>query len=54
MKSSQKDKQARKPINLELAAAAQMAYAQEHQQEKQAQQQGQPLSLSPGWGGKGR
>ena len=49
-----KDKKPRKPITLELAAAAQQAYAQEHQQERQAQKDGQSLQLQSGWGGKGR
>ena len=49
-----KDKKPRKPITLELAAAAQQAYAQEHQQERQAAKEGQSLTLNPGWGGKGR
>ena len=47
-------KKPRKPISLELAAAAQQAYSQEHQQERQAQKEGGSLALKPGWGGQGR
>jgi hypothetical protein len=48
-------KKARRPISLELAAAAQAAYVQEAKREKQ-EQGGEKanLSLQPGWGGKGR
>ena len=48
-------KKAKRPISLELAAAAQAAYAQEAKQER-ADQSGQKanLGLKPGWGGKGR
>lgn len=49
-----KDKKPRKPITLELAVAAQIAYQQEHQQERQAQGDKSQLQLNPGWGGKGR
>lgn len=48
------DKKPRKPISLELAAAAQQAYQQEHQQERQAKKDGGSLQLQPGWGGQGR
>lgn len=41
-------------VSVELAAAAQMAYAENAKRE--AQQQGHPtnLGLQSGWGGKGR
>ena len=49
-----KDAKPREPISVDLAAAAQAAYAENAKRE--AQQQGQPatLGLQSGWGGKGR
>ena len=49
-----KDKKPKREITVELAAAAQQAYAQEHQQERQSQGDKASLALQPGWGGKGR
>jgi hypothetical protein len=51
MKDEKKEKET---ISIQLAAAAQAAYAEDAKRE--SGQQGQPaqMGLNPGWGGKGR
>lgn len=49
-----KDKKKYKPITLELAVAAQSAYAEAIKKEASGGGEKSQLALNPGWGGKGR
>jgi len=48
------EKKKYKPITLELAVAAQAAYAETQKREASGGGEKSQLALNPGWGGKGR